>query len=286
MFGIEKSRIMGSGGAKNVVLTDRFGNTLPSTTIANNASIDLRTLTPYDWADLYLNSLDFTPSTIESNGIINFYVDMQSSGILQKRYAIYIFFGNSAVNCKWNLKYPFNNDSSQVLTFVSGSFYDADGFVGIALNKANPYNFNMLQGGNMAFFSKNNTPTNNSFQLQATGDSRLFSLQIDSPNNTAFIRGSHATTAQTSASAPANRSGLWHVNHDTTIIKIRHQAINYINNIGSMTDFPSGSAYKDFLIREYSTARCQYAAFGGSLTESEMDTETTLLTALNTALGR
>jgi hypothetical protein len=267
-------------------LVDRFGNAFPTKQVTANATWDLRTLTPYDWADLYINSLDFTPSTTESDGIIDFYVDMQSAGILEKRYAIYIYFGSSAVNCKWNLKYPFNNDSSQVLTFESGSVYDADGFQGTALTKTNPYTLNMLQGGNMAFFSKNNVATNNSFQLQATADSRLFSLQIDSPNNATFIRAAHATTAQSSASAPANRSGLWHVNHDTSRIKIRHQGTNYINSVVSMIDFPSGGTYKDFFIKEFSTARCQYTAFGGSLTESEMDTETTLVTALNTALGR
>jgi hypothetical protein len=267
-------------------LVDRFGNAFPTKQVKANSTWDLRTLTPFDFADLYLNQLIATPTSTQEKGIIDFYVDMQAAGILEKRSCIYIFFGSSAADCKWNLKYPFNNSSSQVLDFLSGSVYDASGFAGTAFTKATPYTLNMLNGGNMAFFSNNNIATNNSFQILANGDSRLFSLQIDSPNNTAFIRGAHATAAQTSSSVPANRSGLWHVNHDLTRIKIRHQGTNYIDNVFIMIYLPSNTAYKDFVIREFSTARCQYTAFGGSLTESEMDTETTLVTALNTALGR
>jgi hypothetical protein len=118
---INNSRILGSGGAKNVVLTDRFGNTLPSTTIANNASIDLRTLSPYDWADIFLSrETSWGGATIE-NALIDLCVDLKSWGSSNKVPVYYPNIGNTANNHRWNLMFPFNSNSAQRQLF-GGAF--------------------------------------------------------------------------------------------------------------------------------------------------------------------
>jgi hypothetical protein len=127
MFSIEKSRIMGSGGAKNVVLTDRFGNTLPSTTIANNASIDLRTLTPYDWADIYLGKLTNPPTGAQETAVITFFTDMVDAGIFQGSHKIELTIGGNAVDHAWNARYPFDNNNSMKSEYIGSPTHDANG---------------------------------------------------------------------------------------------------------------------------------------------------------------
>jgi hypothetical protein len=275
------------GGSYDLGLVDRFGNAFPTKTVDDDITWDLRTLTPYDWADLYLSQLSITPTSIEEAGIITYFNDMSQAGILSKRYAIYIYFGSTSANCGLNLKYPFKNDSSNNLDFVTGGTFDSNGFVGTAFTMFNPYNFNFLtNGGNIAFFSKNNVATNNSSQIFASGDSRQFMLRIDSPNNSAFSGCAFGDTITNATSNPVNRSGMWHVNHDINRKKLRHEGTNYINILSTMTKFPSISQYSSFIIREFSTARTQYTAFGVPLSEAEMDNERIIVNNLNIALSR
>jgi hypothetical protein len=126
---ITKSRIIGSGGAKNVVLTDRFGNTLPSTTIANNASIDLRTLNPYDWADIYLSRLLNPPTGAQETAVIQFFTDITDAGIFQKAVSIPLIIGGSAADHSWNARYPFDNRKSSRLEFIGSPTHSSTGIV-------------------------------------------------------------------------------------------------------------------------------------------------------------
>ena len=276
-----------SGGSYNLGLIDRFGNSFAPKSVNDNITWDLRTLTPYDWADLYLSQLSITPTPTQESGIITYFNDMNSAGILIKRYAIYIYFGSTAANCGLNLKYPFKNDSSNNLDFVTGGTFDSNGFVGTAFAMFNAYNFNFLtDGGNMAFFSKNNVAINNSSQIFASGDSRQFILRIDSPNNSGFSGAAFGDVITNASSNPVDRSGMWHVNHDKSRKKLRHLGTNYVDVASTMIKFPSVSQYSSFIIREYSTARAQYTAFGVPLSEAEMDNERVIVNNLNIALGR
>jgi hypothetical protein len=124
---INNSRILGSGGAKNVVLTDRFGNTLPSTTIANNASIDLRTLTPYDWANLYIAKLTNPPIGAQLTATIQFFTDIISIGAFENSYNLGLCIGGNATDHSVNARYPFDTPSSFNTIFVGSPTHNANG---------------------------------------------------------------------------------------------------------------------------------------------------------------
>lgn len=118
---------VGGGGAKNVTLVDRFGNTLPSTIIANNASIDLRTLTPYDWADIYLSRLTNPPTGTQETAVIQFFTDMVDANIFQGSHKIELAIGGNAADHAWNARYPFDNNSSMKSEYIGSPTHDANG---------------------------------------------------------------------------------------------------------------------------------------------------------------
>jgi hypothetical protein len=54
-------------------LVDRYGNSFPTKQVTANANWDLRTLTPYDMADIFLNELSSPTITVQN--AINYYVE-------------------------------------------------------------------------------------------------------------------------------------------------------------------------------------------------------------------
>jgi hypothetical protein len=119
----------GSGGAPapssfDVNLVDRFGNDLGTKPVTANANWDLRTLTPFDWADLFL-------SRETSWGVSGFYTDAQArtaitnlvdsliaADIWSKLHFFLPFVGGTATKHSYSLIYPFNNRTSFSANFV------------------------------------------------------------------------------------------------------------------------------------------------------------------------
>jgi hypothetical protein len=99
------------GGSYNLGLVDRYGNTLPTKTVDNDITWDLRTLTPYDWADIFLSrEASWGGATIE-NALIDLCVDLKSWGSTNKLSVYYPNIGGTANNHRWNLLYPFNTNN-------------------------------------------------------------------------------------------------------------------------------------------------------------------------------
>jgi hypothetical protein len=121
----------GSGGAPapssfDVNLVDRFGNDLGTKPVTANANWDLRTLTPFDFADIFLSrEANWGGATIE-NALIDLVDDLVSAGLWTKFINFHPHIGTTANNHKWNLKYPFNTRES-FSEIYSGTTHNAFG---------------------------------------------------------------------------------------------------------------------------------------------------------------
>lgn len=119
----------GGGGNYDLSLVDRYGNALPTKSVSNDISWDLRTLTPYDWADIFLSREASWGGSIIENALIDLCVDLKSWGSKNKLPVYYPNIGSTANNCRWNLMYPFNSNSGNRVTFGSGFTYTNKGVV-------------------------------------------------------------------------------------------------------------------------------------------------------------
>jgi hypothetical protein len=148
------------GGTFDVDLVDRFGNAFPTKQVTANATWDLRTLTPFDFADIFLNTLTGTYTAGEEQAIIDAVDSWVLAGIWQRRRAIFPFVGANAFDNSLNLKYPFDNESSNRLTFIGSPTHDSNG---ITYSAGNGAYFNLLrthlplQDLNMFFYSRTNS---------------------------------------------------------------------------------------------------------------------------------
>jgi hypothetical protein len=111
----------------DVNLVDRFGNNLGTKSVTANANWDLTTLTPFDYADLYLSRLSTPPSTLIQNAIIQFYDDLITSNVFQNTNGFYIAITTNPTDNSWNLRYPFNNVNSGILNFVGSPSHTTSG---------------------------------------------------------------------------------------------------------------------------------------------------------------
>jgi hypothetical protein len=115
------------GGSFDLDLVDRFGNAFPTKQVTANANWDLRTLTPFDYADIFLNTLTGTYTAGEEQAIIDFVEDLHLAGIWERRRAIFPFVGGNAFDNSLNLKYPFANQWANQLRFFGSPTHDSNG---------------------------------------------------------------------------------------------------------------------------------------------------------------
>lgn len=115
------------GGTYDLDLVDRFGNAFPTKQVGANATWDLRTLTPFDWADLFLNTATGTYTTQEQNAIIDAVDSWFLAGIWQRRRIINLFTGKNAFDNSLNLCYPFDDDNAGKMLFVGSPTHDVNG---------------------------------------------------------------------------------------------------------------------------------------------------------------
>lgn len=110
------------GGSYDLDLVDRFGNAFPTKQVSANATWDLRTLTPFDWADLFLSrETSWGGSTIE-NAFIDAIDSLFTSGLNLKILSWHPHIGGTASHCKWNALYPFDNRKSFVEIYTGATF--------------------------------------------------------------------------------------------------------------------------------------------------------------------
>ena len=164
--------VSSGGGSYDVNLVDRFGNNLGTKQVTANATWDLRTLTPFDWADIFLTNATGSYTSGEQNAIIQAVQDWSDAGIWERRRAIYLFTGKNANDNSLNLKYPFNNSNADAFTFVGSPTHNSDG-VTFGATSAGFINVNSsmltLQDINFFVYSRtNNLPTGLAFDVVTT----------------------------------------------------------------------------------------------------------------------
>jgi hypothetical protein len=144
----------------NVSLVDRFGNSFPTESVTSNATWDLRTLTPFDYADMFLSVATGSYTTGEQNAIIQAIQDWSDAGIWQKRTHIYLFTGKNAVDNSINCRYPFLNESSGQLIFSGSPTHNSDGitYVGSSFSQIRCLNrlFYPANDLNIGIYSRTN----------------------------------------------------------------------------------------------------------------------------------
>jgi hypothetical protein len=108
-------------------LTDRFGNVFSTVNIQGNSNVDLRTLTPYDWADLYINKLTNPPTGAQLTATIQFFDDIIALGGFSGAYNLGLCIGGNATDHAVNARYPFDTPSSFNTVFVGSPTHNANG---------------------------------------------------------------------------------------------------------------------------------------------------------------
>jgi hypothetical protein len=111
----------------DINLIDRFGNAFPTKQVTSNATWDLRTLSPFDWADLYLSRLTNPPTGAQLTAVYTYFADMVSAGLFQGSTKIELDIGGNAADHSWNARYPFDNNSSMKSEYVGSPTHDANG---------------------------------------------------------------------------------------------------------------------------------------------------------------
>jgi hypothetical protein len=148
------------GGTFDVDLVDRFGNAFPTKQVTANATWDLRTLTPFDWADIFLNTLTGTYTAGEEQAIIDFVNDLHLAGIWQRRRAIFPFVGGNAFDNSLNLKYPFDSNDSGRMLFIGSPTHNSNGITFASTNAALtniPRGHLPINDLNVHFYSRTNS---------------------------------------------------------------------------------------------------------------------------------
>jgi len=293
---------IGGGGAKNVILTDRFGNTLPSTTIANNASIDLRTLTPYDWADIFLSRetswgvSGFYTNTDAENAIINLVDDLNAAGIWELLHGFYPLVGGMAAKHKWNLRYPFDNDNSLRLNFFSSPTHDQEGMkiinspLTIALSD-NPTNLKLTSFGHFSAYYRAYTAISSNRDLVCSGDSRTITWHLNDPSagsgtlRMAWCGGMY----QINPSPALILTGHWTLNrpNSSNIRQTRNGVLerNISNNFSTTPFFDNLSPYGNFRFFG-GTKTASSFTLGQGLTPTQEADLYTAIQKFQTTLGR
>jgi len=202
------------GGVYDLDLVDRFGNAFPAKQVTANATWDLRTLTPFDYVDIFLTNATGSYTSGEEQAIRDAVDDWFASGIWQRRRAIYLFTGKNAVDNSLNLKYPFNNSNSDSISFVGSPTHNSNGVTFSAtsasyVNITRPM-FPLLDFNIFVYSRTNNLPTGLAFDVvQAVSNPQNYIGIRDNNTNRAFFgfNGQPNTTGTNSDS-----TGGYHTN--------------------------------------------------------------------------
>jgi hypothetical protein len=267
------------GGSFDVDLVDRFGNAFPTKQVTANATWDLRTLTPFDWADLFLNTATGSYTTQEQNAIIDAVDSWFAAGIWQRRRVINLFTGKNAFDNSLNLCYPFQGAENQQFTFQGSPIHDSNG---ITLGTGNGIYINLLrsqiplQSLNMFFYSRTN-----SLVAGAGADIALVSTPQtyigarDGGIDRCLFQGNGVSNL--TGTTPDSRGGF-HGNYitGTNASKLIRNG-NTGTPISTLTNGTQYSAHQFSMNIQFPTNR-NYAgvAFGEALTDTQMQDDYTI----------
>jgi hypothetical protein len=286
-------------------LTDRFGNAFPSKTISSNATWDLRTLTPYDWADLFLSketswavSGSYTDAEART-AITNLVASLFSAGLWSKLHFFLPLIGGTSTKHSYNLIYPFNNRLSFQAEFVGSPTH---GGLGMTCN-----------GNNGLFVAYNPLHFKSGYEfhygIYSQGGDRLTGFSSDMGYNIGLNSGFYVSTAYNSnlnhrvgifsaqsSSYTGTDAGYWIGNRLGSSYRSMRNGTNLINattTADGSTTFPlsalislggtntGNGAIQNGAARTYSTFH-----MGDGLTTQNLTDMNTIVQAFNTALFR
>ncbi len=299
----------------NTILVDSVAPSptpTPSSTITPTPTIT-PTLTPtptpsatpeptgYTEANTYLEAVVDAGGTGLTSSISaatrTFYNTLMTNGLYDKLIAFYPFIGGTSGSHKFNGKDPRDLEAAFRLTYYGGITHDADGFTP---NGSNGYADTHL----LPLDYIDNTTGSLGSYIQSTGTSRSYPCEMGttfynqqmllrSKNNANLLGSMYAGWVQSSAHSP----GLTMISRTSSSSSdcLYHQGGSLSYSGGPNTGDISGMVYPVFIgaanLRgvggnDYSDRTQSFAFIGYGLTESEMDTLSSAVNTLQTALSR
>jgi len=296
--------IVSPSSSYNLDLIDRFGNALPTKQVSANATWDLRTLTPFDWADLFLSRetswgvSGFYTDAQARTAITNLVVSLFAANIWSKLHFFLPFVGGTATKHSYSLIYPFNNRTSFNANFVGSPTQNQ---LGMQTNGSNGlflgYTPSAIKSGyefHYGLYSQGGDPL--------TGFKADFGFNVGF-NSGFFLQTRYATNNHymgifndRSVIYTGSDAGYWIGNRlGTSLISMRNSVniINVTSSVDGNTAVPqsyfitlggqntNGGAILNGALRTYSTFH-----IGDGLTTQNLIDINTIVQAFNTALGR
>jgi len=283
------------GGSFDVDLVDRFGNAFPTKQVTANATWDLRTLTPFDFADLYLSRLTNPPTGAQLTAVYTYFSDMVTAGLFQGSTKIELDIGGNAADHAWNARYPFDNNSSMKSEYVGSPTHDANG---VHLNgtsqavRTNAY-VSYLEDFNkqVSIYSRDNV---------LGGSHTLFQAgQPNAPTGFGIVQDSRNRFSTEGVGVGPNFTralGLFSLSREsTTTIRYRLNSVNEI-----LSPYTAAAVYnrvteeivigaqmsKTLVFSVYKQLNYCYFRVGNALTDAQEIDHYNIVQALQTAFGR
>jgi hypothetical protein len=285
----------------NIGLVDRFGNNIGTKQVSSNANWDLRTLTPFDWADIFLSRetswgvSGFYTNTNAENAIANLVDDLNAAGIWQLLQGFYPLVGGTAAKHKWNLKYPFDNQNSNVLNFFNSPTHNREGIITSAGGfnmrlTTSPSLLQLNESGHFSFYYRSYTPAANTIDLFCQGDSRAVYWHLNDPNaGSGTLRMFWCGSGPQLNPSPAlTLTGHWTLNrpNSTNVRQIRNGTLDRnIANTSTGIFFDGTNQYGAFLIAA-GQRTISSLTFGQGLTPTQEADLYTAIQTFQTTLGR
>jgi hypothetical protein len=297
------------GGAFDVDLVDRFGNAFPTKQVTANATWDLRTLTPFDFADIYLNKLTNPPTGSELAAVITCFEDLFSEGIAQKaKGGFWLIIGGSSDDHPWNSRYAFDNGYSGKLLFAGSPTHNANGietngtsqYIRTTINPAllpinskqmSIYsNADMAANSGVAFGSGSLNGTSHAgfgTNARVSGDNNFFSVDGARVN----LNDGSYTDAKTKGLLSVRRDGATSTKYNINGVldSSGSGAVSGVNGfelfVGASLNTTQSNT-NTIGVANYKAVRCCYIYVGEALSDSQESSHYSIIHALQTALGR
>ena len=291
------------GGSYDIDLVDRFGNAFPTASVSANATWDLRTLTPFDWADIFLSretswgvSGFYTDTDVE-NAIIDLVDDLFSAGLWELMYGVYPLVGGTSAKHKWNLRYPFNNQNSNILNFSGSPTHNREGISVVGAGSypcflsENPSGLEVNGFGHFSAYYRAYTGVSNNRDLISTGDSRSITWCLNDPTSgSGTLIMAWCSPAYSINPSPAlTLTGHWTLNrpNNTNLRQIRNGTLerNVAGNNSTSVFFDGTVPYGPFRWGRGTKTMSSFT-LGKGLTPTQEADLYTAIQAFQTTLGR
>jgi hypothetical protein len=284
------------GGSYDLDLVDRFGNAFPTKQVTANATWDLRTLTPFDWADMFLNELTASYSSTVENALIQLVSDLHTAGVFQLRTNIYPYLGGNAVDNSLNLRYPFKNFQSGQLKFIGSPTHNSNGVTivtgSVIIANTCPDNFAPYDLNVFHYSRTNNQRTGNPADWDCNGfgiDRHYLILRGDNSNNSYLAIG-----GQTAFISLANSDGGFHFNGGmgagvAKLVRNGSTVLQTLTDAGLNNNpraFTMGGTFMGNNVAQNSLRNYAGWAIGRRLTDTQMADEYTAWQTFQTSLSR